>query len=153
MLTKFESKSSRVKGLAFHSKRPWLLTSLHNGCIVCPEQDHQGMQADRCSNCGTTGWEVSLTDLRSTMELCELLTFIRHSRSSYLVETTTRSKYGTTRRENVSLHFPVILTMSGQSSSITSTRGSYPALTIKRFVSGTGNREIALPLYLGIRTT
>ncbi|ORY79491.1 coatomer alpha subunit [Protomyces lactucae-debilis] len=33
MLTKFESKSSRVKGIAFHPKRPWLLTSLHNGCI------------------------------------------------------------------------------------------------------------------------
>lgn len=33
MLTKFEAKSARVKGIAFHSKRPWLLTSLHNGLI------------------------------------------------------------------------------------------------------------------------
>lgn len=33
MLTKFESKSSRVKGLAFHPKRPWILTSLHSGVI------------------------------------------------------------------------------------------------------------------------
>lgn len=33
MLIKFESKSSRVKGLAFHSKRPWILASLHNGSI------------------------------------------------------------------------------------------------------------------------
>ncbi|KAJ6225704.1 hypothetical protein RDWZM_004249 [Blomia tropicalis] len=33
MLTKFESKSSRVKGLAFHPKRPWVLTSLHSGLI------------------------------------------------------------------------------------------------------------------------
>ncbi|BFZ56746.1 hypothetical protein PYCC9005_003794 [Savitreella phatthalungensis] len=33
MLVKFESKSSRVKGVAFHPKFPWLLTSLHNGCI------------------------------------------------------------------------------------------------------------------------
>ncbi|TYZ59577.1 hypothetical protein PybrP1_000436, partial [[Pythium] brassicae (nom. inval.)] len=31
MLTKFESKSNRVKGLAFHATRPWILTSLHNG--------------------------------------------------------------------------------------------------------------------------
>jgi len=33
MLTKFESKSARVKGLSFHSVRPWVLTSLHNGVI------------------------------------------------------------------------------------------------------------------------
>jgi coatomer subunit alpha len=33
MLTKFETKSSRVKGLAFHPKRPWVLASLHNGMI------------------------------------------------------------------------------------------------------------------------
>ncbi|XP_014218663.1 coatomer subunit alpha [Copidosoma floridanum] len=33
MLTKFETKSARVKGLSFHSKRPWILASLHNGVI------------------------------------------------------------------------------------------------------------------------
>ena len=33
MLTKFESKSNRVKGLAFHPVRPWILSSLHNGHI------------------------------------------------------------------------------------------------------------------------
>ena len=33
MLLKFESKSSRVKGLAFHPTRPWILASLHNGTI------------------------------------------------------------------------------------------------------------------------
>ncbi|ORX92865.1 coatomer protein alpha subunit [Basidiobolus meristosporus CBS 931.73] len=33
MLTKFESKSNRVKGLSFHPKRPWILTSLHNGSV------------------------------------------------------------------------------------------------------------------------
>ncbi|ETV88727.1 coatomer subunit alpha [Aphanomyces astaci] len=33
MLTKFESKSNRVKGLCFHPTRPWVLTSLHNGVI------------------------------------------------------------------------------------------------------------------------
>ncbi|GAA5816668.1 hypothetical protein MFLAVUS_010198 [Mucor flavus] len=33
MLTKFESKSNRVKGISFHSKRPWIIASLHNGCI------------------------------------------------------------------------------------------------------------------------
>ncbi|KND01360.1 coatomer subunit alpha [Spizellomyces punctatus DAOM BR117] len=33
MLSKFETKSNRVKGLAFHPKRPWILAALHNGAI------------------------------------------------------------------------------------------------------------------------
>ncbi|EDW31170.1 GL20730 [Drosophila persimilis] len=33
MLKNFESKSARVKGLSFHPKRPWILTSLHSGVI------------------------------------------------------------------------------------------------------------------------
>ncbi|MFS7973678.1 putative transcription factor WD40-like family [Helianthus anomalus] len=33
MLTKFETKSNRVKGMSFHSKRPWILASLHSGVI------------------------------------------------------------------------------------------------------------------------
>ena len=33
LLTKFESKSHRVKGLSFHPVRPWILASLHNGVI------------------------------------------------------------------------------------------------------------------------
>lgn len=33
MLNKFESKSARVKGIAFHPKRSWILASLHNGNI------------------------------------------------------------------------------------------------------------------------
>jgi len=32
-LVRFQSKSLRVKGLAFHSQRPWILASLHNGVI------------------------------------------------------------------------------------------------------------------------
>uniref|UniRef100_U5EW24 Coatomer subunit alpha n=1 Tax=Corethrella appendiculata TaxID=1370023 RepID=U5EW24_9DIPT len=33
MLTNFETKSARVKGLSFHPKRPWILVSLHSGII------------------------------------------------------------------------------------------------------------------------
>ncbi|GMM28573.1 coatomer subunit alpha [Martiniozyma asiatica (nom. inval.)] len=33
MLTKFESKSKRAKGVAFHPKRPWILVSLHSSAI------------------------------------------------------------------------------------------------------------------------
>ncbi|KAI8613530.1 coatomer WD associated region-domain-containing protein [Chytriomyces sp. MP71] len=33
MLTKFETKSNRVKALSFHPKRPWVLSGLHNGSL------------------------------------------------------------------------------------------------------------------------
>ncbi|KAJ3129796.1 hypothetical protein HK100_008413 [Physocladia obscura] len=33
MLTKFETKSNRVKALSFHPKRPWILSGLHNGSL------------------------------------------------------------------------------------------------------------------------
>ncbi|CAL4965856.1 unnamed protein product [Urochloa decumbens] len=33
MLTKFETKSNRVKGLSFHPRRPWILASLHSGVV------------------------------------------------------------------------------------------------------------------------
>eukprot|EP01100_Stratorugosa_tubuloviscum_P014823 TRINITY_DN813_c1_g1_i1.p1 TRINITY_DN813_c1_g1~~TRINITY_DN813_c1_g1_i1.p1 ORF type:complete len:1210 (-),score=610.19 TRINITY_DN813_c1_g1_i1:110-3739(-) len=33
MITKFETKSNRVKGLCFHPTRPWILASLHSGVI------------------------------------------------------------------------------------------------------------------------
>lgn len=33
MLTKFESKSSRAKGVAFHPTRPWILVALHSSTI------------------------------------------------------------------------------------------------------------------------
>jgi hypothetical protein len=33
MKVKFSTKSNRVKGLSFHSTRPWILASLHTGVI------------------------------------------------------------------------------------------------------------------------
>ncbi|ODQ79980.1 hypothetical protein BABINDRAFT_161634 [Babjeviella inositovora NRRL Y-12698] len=52
MLTKFESKSSRAKGVAFHATRPWLLVSLHSstiqlwdyrmGTLIDRFEDHEG---------------------------------------------------------------------------------------------------------------
>ena len=34
MNTIYEAKSYRVKGISFHHKHPWVLTSLHNGDIL-----------------------------------------------------------------------------------------------------------------------
>lgn len=58
MLTKFESKSSRAKGVAFHPKRPWVLVSLHSstiqlwdyrmGTLIDRFEDHNGPV--RCLN-------------------------------------------------------------------------------------------------------
>eukprot|EP00948_MAST-09A_sp_MAST-9A-sp1_P004171 g4171.t1 len=52
VMVKFESKSARVKGVAFHPTRPWMLTSLHNGsfqlwdyqlgCLIERFDGHEG---------------------------------------------------------------------------------------------------------------
>ncbi|OBA24293.1 Coatomer, alpha subunit [Metschnikowia bicuspidata var. bicuspidata NRRL YB-4993] len=52
MLTKFESKLSRAKGVAFHPKRPWVLVALHlstiqlwdyrMGTLIHRFEDHEG---------------------------------------------------------------------------------------------------------------
>ncbi|GEQ72313.1 hypothetical protein JCM33374_g6000 [Metschnikowia sp. JCM 33374] len=52
MLSKFESKSSRAKGVAFHPKRPWVLVALHSstiqlwdyrmGTLIDRFEDHEG---------------------------------------------------------------------------------------------------------------
>lgn len=52
MLTKFESKLSRAKGVAFHPKRPWVLVALHSltiqlwdyrmGTLIDRFEDHDG---------------------------------------------------------------------------------------------------------------
>lgn len=33
MKLKFEAKSARVKGIAFHPSKPWVIASLHSGSI------------------------------------------------------------------------------------------------------------------------
>jgi coatomer protein complex subunit alpha (xenin) len=33
MLTKFETKSAKIKSLAFHPKRPWIVAALYTGTI------------------------------------------------------------------------------------------------------------------------
>jgi len=33
MQLKFEAKSPRVKGLAFHPSKPWVITALHSGWV------------------------------------------------------------------------------------------------------------------------
>ncbi|KAF7798456.1 hypothetical protein EIP86_009677 [Pleurotus ostreatoroseus] len=57
MLTKFESKSNRVKGLAFHPTQPLLAASLHNGSVqlwnyrmgvlVDRFEEHEGVYAQK----------------------------------------------------------------------------------------------------------
>ena len=58
MLTKFETKSNRVKGLAFHNRRPWVLASLHNGVIQLWDY-RMGTLLDRFDeHDGPVGWQV-----------------------------------------------------------------------------------------------
>ncbi len=43
MLTRFENRSNRVKGLSFHPTRPWILASLHNGVIQLWNYDTESL--------------------------------------------------------------------------------------------------------------
>lgn len=64
----------------------------------------------------------------------------------------TRSKYGTTKPVAVSSPWTATWTMCVPYSSTTSCLGSFQPLTIKRFVSGTGNRELVLPSWQATTT-
>lgn len=46
LITKFEAKSSRVKGLAFHPSLPWLLAGHHNGTVQIYDY-RMGMVVDK----------------------------------------------------------------------------------------------------------
>ncbi|KAI4966264.1 hypothetical protein ZWY2020_041880 [Hordeum vulgare] len=60
MLTKFETKSNRVKVLSFHPRRPWILSSLHSGVIQMWDyrmgtlldrfDEHDDLPASMCSS-------------------------------------------------------------------------------------------------------
>lgn len=46
LITKFEAKSSRVKGVAFHPSLPWLLAAHHNGSVQIYDY-RMGMVVDK----------------------------------------------------------------------------------------------------------
>lgn len=46
VITKFEAKSSRVKGVAFHPSLPWLLSAHHNGSVQIYDY-RMGMVVDK----------------------------------------------------------------------------------------------------------
>lgn len=102
MLIKFETKSNRVKGLAFHPKRPWILASLHNGSIQLWDYrthtllDHYDEHE---------GWFYNNTHhLYNIQVLLEVLIFTKHNHFLYLVVMITKLKFGITNSEDVYLH-------------------------------------------------
>ena len=91
MLTKFDSKSNRVKGLSFHPRRPWILAALHNGCLQvrlrlasaparlrAPSRapTPARLPAPHCSY-GTTASACCWTGMRSTRARCAAWTSTR----------------------------------------------------------------------------
>lgn len=46
LITKYEAKCSRVKGLAFHPSLPWLLAAHHNGSVQIYDY-RMGMVVDK----------------------------------------------------------------------------------------------------------
>ena len=87
MLTKFETKSPRVKGLAFHSNRPWVLASLHNGVIQVTNGSAASghvttVLTSDWSSSGTTACARSSTSSTSTTGPCAASTSTSSSRCS-----------------------------------------------------------------------
>lgn len=80
MLTKFESKSARVKGLAFHPVRPWICASLHNGVIQL--YVHWSLDLMSSFDCWIGGEErrVPLSPLIS----CEMLATLPRGRGWFI---------------------------------------------------------------------
>jgi hypothetical protein len=68
MLTKFESKSARVKGLAFHPVRPWVCASLHNGVIQLYVVVVLMMQMCCVLVCMHVGYETPRKNVNGTKE-------------------------------------------------------------------------------------
>lgn len=75
MLVKCETKSSRVKGLAFHPSLQWILAALHNGTIqlwdyrigslIDKFEEHEGTQVRTLPGGNRTG---SVTCDRATVD-------------------------------------------------------------------------------------
>jgi len=102
MLVKFETKSNRVKGVAFHPKRPWVLASLHNGVVQLWDY-RMGTMIDRYEEHDGTLSLFPLFffsgDFNNPQSACTTQapsaasTFTAHSPCLSLVVTTTRSRY------------------------------------------------------------
>ena len=78
MKLKFETKSARVKGLCFHTSKPWVITSLHSGEIHIWDYNLKICVAK---------FEVIFITFRVTKGHLEESTFIHSCLSSYQAET------------------------------------------------------------------
>lgn len=79
MKLKFEAKSARVKGIAFHPSKPWIITSLHSGSIQIWDYNMK--------ICVST-FEVANLPFRDTMDPSEESISIRSCRCLCPEETT-----------------------------------------------------------------
>ena len=155
MLSKFESKSARVKGLAFHPFRPWVAASLHNGVIqlyvfiLDTSFSLIGFQfliffCTIYKSDGIIVLELSLIDLKNMKDLYAASIFIYLNRSLFPAVTITKSKSGTTNLDGVYSHFLVTWTISELYSSIPtrrSSRGFSVRVMIRPFAFGTLSSE------------
>ena len=73
MQLKFEAKSARVKGIAFHPSKPWVITALHSGWVHIWDYNMKICVAK---------FEVPHPLLRATMDPAEELTSTRNFPSS-----------------------------------------------------------------------
>lgn len=66
LITKFEAKSSRVKGVAFHPTLPWLLAAHHNGSVQIYDY-RMGMVVDKYEEHKGNGFNLKCCNDRFTL--------------------------------------------------------------------------------------
>lgn len=155
----FESKSNRVKGIAFHPKLPLLAASLHNGSIQLwnyqtgtiydrlEEHDGpvRGIAFHHSQPLLVSGGDDYKIKVRKPSD-DETSTATRKQLTMTLPLRYARS--GITRRADATTPSTVTWTTYEQSTSTTSSLGSSQPRTTRRSVSGTGRAGRALPFSL-----
>ena len=144
MKLKFEAKSARVKGMAFHPSKPWIITSLHSGSIQIWDYNMKICVAK---------FDVPFWWFRGMTDQFEEWTFIHNYRFSCQAETTEWWKYGTWSKSDACSHSRDISTMSALLSSIINYRGYSRLVMIKPWGSGIIKAEPVSTSSLDMDTT
>ena len=161
MLTKFESKSNRVKGLSFHATRPWILSSLHNGIIQLWDyqmgtlldrfDEHNGPVRGVCFHNHQPLFVSGGDDYKIKASVFVLFFLLLNYFMTFFYHVI--SSYGTTNWGGACLPCWGTWITFVQSSFITNTPGLWAVLMIRQFVSGTGSLDPASLCWRGITTT
>ena len=144
MKLKFEAKSARVKGLAFHPSKPWIITSLHSGSIQIWDYNMKISVAKL---------DVSYEWCRVTRVQYEELIFTLNFHCSFRAGMMGSWRYGIWSKSDARSHWRDILIIYVQHFSITNCLGSSRLAMTKPWGYGIIKVEPASTSSLAMATT